>query len=285
MTRRSRIPVAVVLVVVGVFQMTGPAAASRRSAVSAFGARAMWLWTRPPNSEVISWATRHGVREIFASVNANTTTTAELSRLADLKRRADKHGIRLAALGGDPGWTSDPAAARDWQRVVEESGLFSAQHIDVEPYTQPAWTTNRAASIHAYLSLLTDMRSRSRLPLEVDVPFWYGAITVDGRNLADETLRRADAVTVMTYRNTATGEGSIIDVGADMLARATRGHKPIRFAAETQPLPDCAYCTFYGQPLAAMTTSLATVDSALRGHPNFAGIAIDHYESWKAMRR
>ncbi|MDP9796546.1 hypothetical protein J2S43_005058 [Catenuloplanes nepalensis] len=67
-----------------------------------------------------------------------------------------------------------------------------------------------------YLSMLDKVRTGATLPIEVDVAFWYGEVTVTGgKNLAAETLKRVDAVTVMSYRNTATGPNSMYEVSRD----------------------------------------------------------------------
>ena len=83
------------------------------------------------------------------------------------------------------------------------------------------------------------MRAGSTLPLEADVPFWFGQYTVGGRNLADEVLKRVKAVTVMSYRDTGTGPNSMLAVSQDWLARGAAAGKRVRLAAETSPLPDC----------------------------------------------
>jgi hypothetical protein len=243
----------------------------------------MWLWTAAPNDQVIRWAAARGVAEIFAWTATGGTAMVDHGRLSDLKRRADAAGIRLSALGGDPSWVADPADALSWQRAVRDSGLFAGYHVDVEPYLRPEWALDRDAGVRAYLRLLDLLRPADGLPLEADVPFWYGEISVDGRNVADEILRRVDAVTVLTYRNTATGPNSVLDVGADMLARATTAGRAARLAAETQPMPGCAHCTFRDEGEAVMTTVLAAVDGAARAYPAYAGIGIHHYDSWAAM--
>lgn len=38
--------------------------------------------------------------------------------------------MRLSALGGDPGWVHDHAAALTWQRTALNTGLFSSNHIE-----------------------------------------------------------------------------------------------------------------------------------------------------------
>jgi hypothetical protein len=242
--------------------------------------RAMWLWNRPPVAQVITWATGHGVREILVYVPPKP----DLGYLRELRVRASAVGVTLSALGGEPTWTTDHAAALAWQRAAAGTGLFSRIHLDVEPYTLPAWRTDRTATTRAYLALLDKLRAARTLPLEADVPFWYGQHTISGRNLATEVLARLDAITVLSYRDTATGPGSVLDVGADYLARGATAGKPVRLAVETQPLADCPYCTFAGKGAAALTAATGQIDAtATAGYPSYAGLAIHHYASWQAL--
>src|SRR5688572_22059279 len=96
------------------------------------GTRAMWLWNQADPATVLSWATAHGVSEIFVHAVRDLATSDDLPRLQELKARADAAGVRLSALGGDPGWTFDHAAALAWQRTALDTGLFAGSHIDVE---------------------------------------------------------------------------------------------------------------------------------------------------------
>jgi hypothetical protein len=267
----------------------GPAAApglpGETGAASA-GSRAMWLWTGQPPVDVVAWATGHGVSEIFASVPWNVPTSPDLGRLQELKQRTDAAGIRLTALGGDPGWALDHSSAVLWLCDVARTNLFAGVHLDVEPHVLPGWATDPAGTAAEFLDLL-DLLARVGevfdLPLEVDLPFWYGMITLPTGNLAAEVLERVAAVTAMTYRDTATGPNSLIDVGTDLLSRGAAAGKPIRLAAETQPVPGCAHCTFFEEGHAALGTTLAAVDTAAQSWPTFAGIANHHYASWTAL--
>ncbi|GGS86512.1 hypothetical protein GCM10010156_51310 [Planobispora rosea] len=261
--------------------------------------RAMWLWHPADPAAVVEWATAQQVSEIFAYV-PEELTAAERARLATLKKNADAAGIKLAALGGAPEWALDHAAALSWLRTAMGTGLFHAAHVDVEPYHLPAWRTDRAGTVASFTALLTGLRDADPRPLEADVPFWYhtvpaapsgadpansaGSPTTGGSGtLADEVLARTDAVTVMSYRDTATGPGSIMEISADMLRRGERAGRPVRLGAETLRLPDCPHCTFHGKGRAAMDAALAEVDAAAAGYPSFAGIAVHDYTAWTAL--
>jgi hypothetical protein len=286
LSRLSAVVIAVVLVgSVAPWLTSGARAASGAVAVPPGShVRAMWLWTRSEPVNVINWAQAHGVREIFAYVAPDVESSGDLPRLQELKTRADAAGIVLSALGGDPGWVFDPYAALAWQRSALATGLFAGSHVDVEPYALSAWITDQPSTIAAYLSMLDLLQDDDARPMEVDVPFWYDGITTFSGNLAQDVIGRADAVTVMTYRDTATGANSMTAIGADMLNRGAAAGKPVRLAAETQHLPDCLHCTFYEEGKARMTSVLNTVDSIAQSYSSFNGIAVHHYGSWLALR-
>jgi hypothetical protein len=244
------------------------------------GTRAMWLWSKPAPAEVVAWAQAHGVREILA----HTPAKPDLAWLRDLRTRSAAAGISLAALGGDPAWTTQHAAALSWVRAVASTGLFDAVHVDVEPHALPAWQTDRAKTAQQYVTMLDKMAATTTLTFEADVAFWYGEVLLPKKqNLADEVLRRVDAVTVMSYRDTATGPNSVAAVGADFLRRGAALGTPVRLGVETEPLTECAYCTFAEEGAAALDAALAQIESAGAAEPSFAGIAVHHYDSWRRL--
>lgn len=254
-----------------------------RMTPAAPGTRAMWLWSDAPADAVVGWAATHGVREIFAYVGSDMATNGELPRLRDLKRRSDLAGVRLTALGGEPRWVTDHAAALAWQRAVVATGLFAGLHVDVEPYLLDRWSTDQAALVAGYLRMLERLRDGSRLPLEADVPFWWGQLSLGGRNVATETLSRVAAVTVMSYRDTGTGPDSLYEVSQDWLSHGAAAGKRVRLGAETGPVADCLKCTFAEEGATALGAALAQVDLATRTSPAFNGIAVHHYDAWRGL--
>jgi nucleotide-binding universal stress UspA family protein len=247
------------------------------------GTRAMWLWGDQPAAEVVDWAGRQHVSEIFVYVSPSVLTNGDLERMQDMKERAVPLKIKLRALGGDPAWVTDHAAALAWQRTVVATGLFSGIHLDVEPYLTDGWTTDLSATMTSYLKLLDKMRSGSTLPLEADVPFWFGEYPIGANTLADEVLRRVNAVTVMSYRDTGTGPNSMLSISQDWLARGRTAGKRVRLGAETAALADCPHCTFAEEGATKLRTELAKVDAGTRRSAAFAGIAVHRYGTWRAL--
>jgi len=245
--------------------------------------RAMWVWDDGSAADVVTWAARHGVSEIFAYVSPSILTNGGLARLQQMKQRADSSKIKLRALGGDSSWTTDHAAALAWQKTVVLTGLFDGIHLDVEPYLTVGWGDDMQATERSYLQLLDKMRAAGKLGVEADVPFWFGQYQVGGKNLADEVLKRVNAVTVMSYRDTATGPNSMLAVSQDWLVRGAAAGKRVRLGAETGRLADCGYCTFREEGAAAMDRELTKVDAGTRRSGAFGGIAIHWYGGWRAL--
>lgn len=247
------------------------------------GTRAMWLWGDYPAAEVVGWARQQRVTEIFAYVPPTVLTDGSLARFQELKELAEPAKIKLRALGGEPTWAADPEPALAWQRTVVSTGIFSGIHLDVEPYLTEAWSYDLPGVQASYLSLLDRMRVASTLPLEADVPFWYGQYKLGRKNFADEVLRRTNGVTVMSYRDTGTGPNSMLAVSQDWLTRGRTIGKRVRLSAETDPLPDCAYCTFSEEGADRLREELGKVDAATRRTAAFAGIAVHRFGTWRSM--
>jgi hypothetical protein len=49
------------------------------------------------------------------------------------------------------------------------------------------------------------------------------------------------------------------------------------------PLADCAHCTFAEEGAASLSAALDAVDAVGAGYPAYAGIAVHHYDSWRAL--
>jgi len=281
--RRTRL-VGALLVLFAALAVPGISTAGRVS-MSALPAntRAMWLWGDSPAAEVVDWAAANGVSEIFVYVSPAVLTNGDLQRLQDMRMRADALKIKLSALGGDSAWVTNHKAALAWQATVLRTKLFAGIHLDVEPYLSDGWSTDLQATEKSYLALLDKMRVASTLPLEADVPFWFGEYRVGRANLADEVLKRVGAVTVMSYRDTGIGPNSIVAISQDWLVRGAVAGKRVRLGAETGPLSDCSYCTFHEEGATKLREELAKVDAATRVAPAFGGIAVHRYGTWRQL--
>ena len=286
--RRRSLAIGVVLsaLLAGLLLPGAPAAKAATTTVSK--SRATWVWTRPAPATLVDWASSHAVRELFVSVPPALGTSSALPWVRQVVTKARAAGIRVSALGGDAGWIDDPAAALAWQRSAVATGLFDGVHVDIEPWVRADWGSRRDEVVAGYLDLLRQLAAATTLPLEADIAFWLHAVpTADGTPLDAALMQHVDAVTVMSYRRTATGADSITDIGAHELATAAERGIPCRLAVETndlRPDPDWRKQTFFAMTRTAMYDVLAAVDRASADDPAYAGISIEDYAGWRAMR-
>ena len=286
-----------VLLAAAVLGLTGSGAAAAAQAATRSGGtasaqpaggRGLWVWNQPTAKTLVSFAQSRGITELFVSVPDNLPASPRLTWVKAVSKLAVPAGIRLQALGGDPGWVDDPAAAVAWQDAALSTGLFSGVHVDIEPWQRADWSTDQARVLAGYLDTYDRLQAATTLPLEADVPFWLWTLaTADGTPVDAAVLARVDQVTVMSYRDTVTGPDSITDVAARTLAAGVTAGKPVRLAVETNDLgsdPVAAKQTYYGATEAAVNTALDQVDAAEAGVPSYAGMAVHDYAGYAALR-
>jgi len=272
--------------VLGIVVAAAPASAA--AGATATGARAMWVWDRPGVAGLVDFARRHGVRDLFVSTPGNLATSPDLPWFRSLRTRTSAAGIRVHALGAEVWWLDDHAAAEAWQRQALATGLFDGVHLDVEPWLHPAWGSDPASLLASWVALLQRSAAAADLPVEADIPFWLHEHTVVDRPADEAVMAAVDAVTVMSYRDTATGPDSITGISATALATAGRLGRPVRLAVETRFLgadPVSAKQTFFGATQRQLDRAMGAVDAAVAGQPSYAGIAVHDHTGWSAMRR
>jgi len=248
----------------------------------------MWVWDRPEVPGLVDLTRRHGVRDLFVSTPGDLAGSPDLPWFRSLRTSTRSAGIRLHALGAEVWWLDDHAAAETWQQLALAAGLFDGIHLDVEPWLHPSWGSGSAALLASLMSLLERLSAATILPVEADVPFWLHEHVVDGRPADEGVMAAADAVTVMSYRDTATGPDSITGISGAALATAARLGRPVRLAVETRWLGDDPVSrkqTFHGTTQRQLDRVLDHVDAAVAGHPTYAGISVHDHAGWSAMPR
>lgn len=270
---------------------TAPGAAAATTAAP--DSRAMWVWDTSTPAATVDLAVSTGIDQLFVAVPPNVTTSSRLPEIRDLVGRARTAGIRVDALGGDPGWVDNPSwVVTYWLKAAKNTGLFTGIHIDVEPYSTPAWTTDQPTVVARYLTLLDKLKANAgSYPVEADIPFWFNQVpaTASGgtaSTLDREIMKRTAGVTVMSYRNTATGPDGTLDVAAAALAAGVSLGKPVRLGQETNYLGSTAVDTkqtFFGWTRSAMEVQLAQVVAGASSSATFAGLAIHDASGYAAM--
>ena len=270
---------------------TAPGAAA--ATTTAPDSRAMWVWDTSTPAATVDLAVSTGIEQLFVAVPPNVTSSSRLPEIKDLVGRARAAGIRVDALGGDPGWVDNPSwVVTYWLKPAKNTGLFTGIHVDVEPYSTPAWTTDQPTVVARYLTLLDKLKANAgTYPVEADIPFWFNQVpaTASGgtaSTLDREIMKRTAGVTVMSYRNTATGPDGTLDVAAAALAAGASLGKPVRLGQETNYLGSTAVDTkqtFFGWTRSAMEVQLAQVVAGASSSATFAGLAIHDASGYAAM--
>lgn len=250
--------------------------------------RAMWVWTRPAPRRLVRFADRHGVRDLFLHVPPELDRSPDRRWVRRVAEAARPSGLRLHALGGDPGWTTDTAAAVAWQRDVLTTGLFRSVHVDIEPWGRADWATDQDRLVAGYLRTLRALeREGGDSRLEADLPFWFHQLRTRDRVPVDEAvLGIVDRVTVMTYRTKVTGSDSVVRLGRPTLRTGARAGKPVRLAVETNHLGDDPVSekqTFFGHDPEELAAALRRVDRVVGHVRSYAGVAIHDLDGWRGL--
>ena len=251
-------------------------------------ARSMWVWDVSTPAATVDLAAASGIGQLFVAVPPRLNRSPLLPKIREISERASAAGIRVDALGGDPGWVDNPGWVVDnWLRPALSSRLFTGVHVDIEPYTTPAWQSDRAGVVQRYLDTLTALdQAAGSTPIEADIPFWFHEVPAGATTLDRETMARTAGVTVMAYRNTANGDDGTIALASPALQSAREVGRPVRIGQETRYLGDSPVetkQTFHGQTRTAMETQLAEVEAAFTGNPWFAGTSIHDAAGYAAL--
>ncbi len=249
--------------------------------------RATWVWKQPPAGELVPWAVRHDVDELFVAVRPDLAPVSDVRWAREVVLAAHAAGISVSALGGDGEWVDHPEQAMGWARAVCAMQVFDGVHLDVEPWARTDWDARRAEVVAGYVDVLRRLAATCPLRLEADLAFWlHEVLTASGTPLDEAVLRLVDAVTVLSFRNVATGPDSIIDVARTSLATADRLGMPCSLAVETNDLgPDPVQRkqTFFARGHAAMAEALEVVEAEAARVPAYAGMAVHDQDGWRAL--
>lgn len=281
------------LLALAVSSLVAAPAADASTTASVNRTRAMWVWDTSTPQATVDLAVSSGVGQLFVAVPPNLGTSSQLPDITTLSQRARAAGIRVDALGGDPTWVDNPGwVVTYWLKPAKSSGLFTGIHTDVEPYSLPAWTTDQSTVVSSYLTLLDKLKANAgSYPIESDIPFWFGTIAAKSSSggastLDREIMKRTAGVTVMAYRNTATGPDGTLDIASTALAAGASLGKPVRLGQETTYLGDTASeqkQTFFGWTRTDMETQLSLVDQGATAYATYAGLAIHDASGYAAM--
>ena len=120
--------------------------------------------TPPTRRPVVTLATARGIGQLYAAVPPHVDSSPQARRAPAARRpRPTRPGCASTPSAATPaGSTTRPGWSPTGCSPALATGLFTGVHVDIEPYTTPAWTTNRKAVIKKYLATLDPLRTRRR---------------------------------------------------------------------------------------------------------------------------
>ncbi len=251
--------------------------------------RGTWLWkhagidTEEGRLAIVSNAKRLGLSELYVFLSINAST-ADLDARVALVRAAEKQGLRISWVMGDPSWAGK-SGATSVARALERLGMLRERlgsraslrvQFDVEPHGLPEWKSAPARVIERYvatMAMLTAGARKAGIEPWLVIPFWFDGHSVAGRPVHEHAIDLADGVVVMAYMNNLETIARISRTETDY---ADRVGKRVTIAVETkciQPEKN-SYCT---RGADALRDDLEALEPILASSPAVEGIAIHDF--------
>ncbi len=227
-----------------------------------------------------------------------------------LIEQAQKAGITVEALEGDPHWALKDQRETWWQKfdVIMDwydrqpsQRRFSGLHLDVEPYLLDGFDTPEKWNILTqYVEYMDEVRTalKKRSPeliFAADIPFWYDNILHDDeysnhcivefkgakKPVSQHIQDICDYIGIMSYRQHALGENSITQLCLGELAYAKTLGKKVFSGVEMSPDQDPPTISFYGTTVALFREQVGLVEKTFGQRREFGGVLIHYYNSYR----
>lgn len=260
-----------------------------------------WLWdtsqiVKSPD-KIINFLSANNVKVLYLQIDYSLKLDAYRSFI----NKASTKGINVYALDGSPNWTSDGASNKEkaffewltkFQKSSPDKEKFKGVHLDVEPYLNSSYCTNKNKILENYESLLLNAFSDSKslgLSLSIDIPFWFDGVEYSNRfgtgYLGEWVINNIKNVVVMAYRDTASGDNGIINAVSQELALGKKYNSNVIIAVETQKSDEGNYVSFYEEGSSLMYKELDKVYSVYKDNSSFGGFAIHNLTSWMNLKK
>lgn len=298
-----------------------------KNAVSAYEWRRLDLTPLTSLTQPFGSIAKFGIKTVSLDLSyvvdlsevANPTQRATAQKAATKKLRsyvkaANKRGLAVEALAGDPRWMEPEVRyvnqiiqryVTDFNRGAKSAkAKLVATHFDIEPWGRSDWANNRVTLTRQFLDTIKDivayqksLPAKDRVPVNVDLPFWWDGTTAPksvkyGSRSASPTahvMRLLDpgakskvrnGVTVMAYRDSTSGpDGSVALASKEFsLAKQHKGRVKVSVAHEIGNV-EPARITFHEEGAAAMKRSMNVHKKRFSGHKAWGGLAVDHVQA------
>lgn len=199
----------------------------------------IWMWDNRPvpghEAEIVGRLVLNGIGTVYLQIDDDP------GRFLPFVEAANKKGIDVFALDGDPGYVRNPEPLL--RRISAVAALartssgaaFAGFQVDIEPYLNRDFAVRKEYYVSAYLDLLSRLKKQGGIPLSVVVPFWFDSIHVRGATLLQKVVEVADELVVMSYR---TNNVEMLAVSMTELGLAEKLGKPVRLGIELGRIPD-----------------------------------------------
>jgi hypothetical protein len=255
-----------------------------------------WLWNTSEivanSDKVIGFLVDNNVKVVYLQVDY-TLKNEYYNLFID---KAGAKNIAVYALEGSSNWVSSDGDKHrinffDWLTKYQESALepqrFQGVHLDVEPYLNDKYSESPNEVLEKYQEYLLESKSSSiklNLEFSIDIPFWFHEVSYKNKygkgNVAEWIFKNIKAVTIMAYRDTATG---IIDVSQTQLNLCKKYKVEATIAVETGKSNEGNFVTFYEEGQTHMQNQLSIVSNKYISNSAFDGVAIHYLNSWMEM--
>lgn len=215
-------------------------------------------------------------------------------------KMAKLNNIKIYALDGSPEWASSTGYILQnkfftwltkYQKAATIDEKFQGVHLDVEPYGNSSYDTDKNKILEYYMdNLVIAKRKTQKLNLDfgIDIPFWFNQVKFINKygtgNLANWIFNRIKSVTIMAYRDTALGENGINKILEAEMNLCKKYKVKAIVAVETGALPDTNFVTFYEEGKSYMLNELNIVYKTYSLNSCFEGFAIHHLNSFMNMK-
>ncbi|MMZ46537.1 hypothetical protein D1872_81540 [compost metagenome] len=266
--------------------------------------RRAWLWSpvyvadEVRSERVLKFCVIKGIDTIYLWFSFNTSASYYRSFI----RKANAVGVKVHAVFGEPSMY-DPAKYKEkgglferlsvldsFQRSSAFDEMFAGVHLDIEPHTLAEWRNEETRpmvkekwgeTMELYVS---DIKHTLGLPVSAALPIALGNGTND--ELARKAILLHDQVAIMSYRNQAYGNDSIVTHVNPFIIFAANLLKPncVIASVETKDVhPEPEKLTFYHQGEKAMNEQIRLVEYYYGQETAFAGISVHSIEYWMEL--
>ena len=155
--------------------------------------------------------------------------------------------------------------------------------LDVEPWTTPAWTSDRLRVLDQWIALLTLVRSS--VPIGVDVPWWLAHEPYRDGTVLDAVLPLASRVAVVAFSDHARGPSGIVSLAGPAVVAASAAGLPFTVGVETDTADVAGgpQYTFASSGPEALEDEAAWVRDAFGALPGYEGVTVEHHRAWRRL--